>query len=244
MTGTTGRPAVNASSEQEPLADLPWPSPVEPRAAVSDAICHHCTKSLRAGRGASAQKRVMLSLLVSGVVTALLIAVGISRGSAGATLSSALYGAAGWAIIQTLVLVFGLASPPGRRPARALRLVIAVVVPIIFLGYLATTASAKLPFETFSQGATASHAVSCGLGSLFLGALVSGGVLLLWRGTDPLTPGLSGMLVGLVGGLGGAVAIGIACPSHEAWHLGCSHGLGVIALVFLGGAVGRRLISP
>jgi hypothetical protein len=178
------------------------------------------------------------------VVTGLLIVLGVTRGSAGATLASALYGAAGWAIIQTLVLVFGLARPPGRKPARAVRLVIAVVVPIVFLGYLATTASAQLPFETFSQGATASHAVGCGLVSLFLGALVSGGVLLLWRGTDPLTPGISGALVGLVGGLGGAVAIGIACPSHEAWHLGCAHGLGVIALVFLGGAVGRRLLSP
>ncbi len=244
MTSSTGRPAADAASEQDALADLPWPAPIEPRAAVSDAICSHCTKSLRSGRGASAQRRVMLSLLVSGVVTALLIAVGMSRGSAGTTLSSALYGAVGWAIVQALVLVIGLGAPPGRRPARAVRLVIAVVVPIVFLGYLATTASARLPFDTFSQGATASHAVSCGLFSLFLGALVSGGVLLLWRGTDPLTPGLSGALVGLVGGLGGAVAIGIACPSHEAWHLGCSHGLGVLALMFLGGAVGRRLISP
>ncbi len=244
MTGTTGRPAADASSEHDMLADLPWPSPTEPRAAVSDAICKQCTKSLHPKRGASARSRVMLSLLISGVVTGLLIAYGVSRGSAGATLSSALYGAAGWAIVQTLVLVFGLARPPGRKPARAVRLVIAVVVPIVFLGYLATTASAKLPFETFSQGATASHAMTCGLFSLFLGALVSGGVLLLWRGTDPLTPGLSGALVGLVGGLGGAVGVGIACPSHEAWHMGCSHGLGVIALVFLGGAVGRRLLSP
>jgi hypothetical protein len=226
------------------LADLPWPSPTEPRAAVSDAICKHCTKGLHAKRGASAEKRVVLSLLISGVVTGLLIVWGVSSGSAGATLSSALYGAAGWAIIQTLVLVFGLARPPGRKPARAVRLVIAVVVPIAFLGYIATTASAKLPFETFSQGATASHAMDCGLFSLFVGSLVSGGVLLLWRGTDPLTPGISGALVGLVGGLGGAVGVGIACPSHEAWHMGCAHGLGVIALVFLGGAVGRRLLSP
>jgi hypothetical protein len=186
----------------------------------------------------------MLSLLVSGAVTAFLIMTGILRGSAGTTLSSALYGVVGWALVQAFVLVFALARPPGRRPARAVRLVIAVVVPIVFLGYLAATASAKLPFETFSHGATASHAMGCGLVSLFFGALVSGGVLLMWRGTDPLTPGISGALVGLVGGIGGAVAMGIACPSHEAWHLGLSHGLGVIALVFLGGVVGRRLLSP
>jgi len=238
------RPVADPPGELDALADLPWPSPAEPPKALSDAICKHCTKSLHPRRGASAEKRVLLSLLLSGTVTGLLIALSVSKGSAGSTLSSALYGAVGWAIIQALVLFVGLARPPGRKPARALRLVIAVVVPIVFLGYLATTASARLSFETFSQGATASHAVGCGFVSLFLGALVSGGVLLLWRGTDPLTPGISGALVGLVGGLGGAVAIGIACPSHEAWHLGCSHGLGVIALVFLGGAVGRRLLSP
>lgn len=238
------RPASGATGELDALADLPWPTPAEPPKAVSAAICKECTKSLHGCRGASAEKRVMMSLLVSGGVTGLLIGLSVIFGSAGATLTSALYGAVGWAIIQVFVLVVGLARPPGRKPARALRLVIAVVVPLLFLGYLAATASSRLPFETFSQGATASHAVGCGLVSLFLGALVSGGVLLLWRGTDPLTPGLSGALVGLVGGLGGAVAMGIACPSHEAWHLGCAHGLGVIALVFLGGAVGRRLLSP
>ena len=236
------RPVTDPSSDLDDL--FRGHVPVEPPKAVSDAICRHCTKSLHSGRGASAHQRVMLSLLISGTVTALLVALSVAKGSAGATLSSALYGAAGWAIVQALVLFFALARPPGRKPARAVRLVIAVVVPIVFLGYLAFTSSGRLPFETFSQGATASHAVGCGLVSLFLGALVSGGVLLLWRGTDPLTPGISGAFVGLVGGLGGAIAVGMACPSQEAWHLGCSHGLGVIALMFLGGAVGRRLLAP
>lgn len=240
----TNRPGADPSGELDALSDLPWPTPGEPPKAVSDAICKHCTKSLHARRGASAEKRVVLSLLFSGVVTGVLVLLSVLNGSAGATFTSAVYGGVGWAIIQAFVLFFGLARPPGKKPARALRLVVAVVVPILFLGYLAATASATLSFEAFSHGPTASHAVGCGLVSLFLGALVSGGVLLLWRGTDPLTPGLSGALVGLVGGLGGAVAIGMACPSHEAWHLGCSHGLGVIALVFLGGAVGRRLLSP
>lgn len=238
------RPGAADAGELDALGDLPWPRPIEPPARLSDAICKHCTKELVAKRGLSARQRVGLSLLFSGVVTALLVAVALSRGISDPAVSSAIYGALGWAVIQMAVLIVGLARPPGRKPARAVRLVIAVVVPVVFLGYLALTASSWLPFEAFSQGATARHAVGCGLVSLFLGALVSGGTLLLWRGTDPLTPGLSGALVGLVGGLGGAVAVGIACPSHEAWHMGCAHGLGVIALVFLGGAVGRRLLSP
>jgi hypothetical protein len=77
-----------------------------------------------------------------------------------------------------------------------------------------------------------------------LGAIVSGGVLFLWRGTDPLTPTVSGALAGLTGGLGSALALGVACPSHEAWHVGVSHGLVVVAMVGFGALVGRRLLSP
>ncbi|HEY3499230.1 MAG TPA: NrsF family protein, partial [Polyangiaceae bacterium] len=76
------------------------------------------------------------------------------------------------------------------------------------------------------------------------GALVTGGVLLLWRRTDPMSPGVSGALAGLAGGMGSALAFGVACPSHEAWHLWLSHGVVVVALVVLGGAVGRRLLAP
>ena len=114
------RPVTDPSSDLDDL--FRGHAPVEPPKAVSDAICRHCTKSLHSGRGASAHQRVMLSLLISGTVTGLLVAVSVAKGSAGATLSSALYGAAGWAIIQALVLVFALARPPGRKPARAVRL--------------------------------------------------------------------------------------------------------------------------
>ncbi|HEY4160205.1 MAG TPA: NrsF family protein, partial [Polyangiaceae bacterium] len=80
--------------------------------------------------------------------------------------------------------------------------------------------------------------------SLFFGATVSAGVLLAFRGTDPLTPRLSGALAGLVGGLGGALAMGIACPSHEAWHLWFAHGLVVVVLGLFGFVVGRRILAP
>ncbi|HEV8549451.1 MAG TPA: hypothetical protein VGQ57_10490, partial [Polyangiaceae bacterium] len=75
-------------------------------------------------------------------------------------------------------------------------------------------------------------------------ALMSGGVMLLWRGTDPLTPGISGALLGLVGGMGSALGMGIFCPSHEELHSLVSHGLVLASLVVLGGAVGRRLLAP
>jgi hypothetical protein len=68
--------------------------------------------------------------------------------------------------------------------------------------------------------------------------------MLLWRRTDPLTPGISGALLGLVGGMGSALGMGVACPSHETWHLCVSHGVVVASLVVLGAAAGRRVLAP
>jgi hypothetical protein len=117
-------------------------------------------------------------------------------------------------------------------------------VPVLFLGYLSFAAWSYVPFEQFSHGARASHALGCGAVVLGFGALLGGSVLLAWRGTDPVTPRLSGTLAGLVGGVGSALAVGIGCPSHEAWHLWTAHGLIVLALGFTGFAAGRRLLAP
>jgi len=169
----------------------------------------------------------------------------LARGhSTDATFRAALFGAAGWGIVQAAVLWAGLWKPPGKRGAPHLRLVLAVVLPIAFLFYVGFVAPEWVSFGEFAQGDRASHAVACGFVGLLFSAVLSGGVLLLWRGTDPLTPGLTGALAGLVGGLGGGLAIGVACPSHEAWHACFSHGLGVLAFVGLGWAVGRRLLTP
>jgi hypothetical protein len=155
-----------------------------------------------------------------------------------------LYGALGWSVVLSLTLLIGLASPPGRRPRTLLRLGVAVLVPVLFLAYLTQAALAHVPFAVFSGGAHAEHAVRCGAICFAVGAVVTGGVMLLWRRTDPLTPGISGALVGLVGSMGSALGMGIACPSHEAWHLCVSHGVVVVALVVLGAAFGRRLLAP
>ena len=68
--------------------------------------------------------------------------------------------------------------------------------------------------------------------------------MLLWRHTDPFSPGLSGALVGLLGGLAGAVGIGFACPNAEAWHMCIGHGLTLAAVGSLGWLLGRRLLAP
>lgn len=228
----------------DPLADLPWPKPEAPRAELSAKICSACTKNLCASRGPSAATRLSLCVAASTLVAAVGYWFGARHHRADLGLRLGLYGAVAWAVLQTAVLFVAFAPRRGVLGSRAVRLGLAVVVPVLFLAYLSYAAWSYVPFEQFSHGARASHALSCGSIALLLGALVGGSVLLAWRGTDPATPRLSGTLAGVVGGVGGALAVGIGCPSHETWHLWTAHGLIVIALGFMGFAAGRRLLSP
>ena len=228
----------------DPLADLPWPKPEAPRAELSAKICGACTKNLCASRGPSAATRLSLCVAMSSLVAAVGYWFGARHHRSDLGLRLGLYGAIAWAVLQTAVLFAAFAPRRGVLGSRAVRLGLAVVVPVLFLGYLSYAAWSYVPFEQFSQGARASHALSCGSIAMLLGAIVGGSVLLAWRGTDPATPRLSGTLAGVVGGVGGALAVGIGCPSHETWHLWTAHGLIVIALGFMGFAAGRRLLSP
>ncbi len=231
-------------SERDPLDDLPWPKPEAPGVAVSSTIHKHCTGNLDSRECRSARRRALLTLLFPAVTVGLFSWIAVRWDVSDGALQAGLYGALGWSVVLTLTLLVGLASPPGRRPRALLRLGVALLVPVLFFAYLTQAAWAQVPFDVFSQGAHAAHAVRCGAICFGVGAVMTAGVMLLWRRTDPLTPGISGALVGLVGSMGSALGMGIACPSHEAWHLCMSHGVVVVALVALGAAFGRRLLTP
>jgi hypothetical protein len=211
---------------------------------VSQAIRRECTKGLCAKRGASAGQRLFAALVIAAGTTGLLAWLATTSARPDGTVASGLYGVVGWGIVLTAILSMSLGRPPGRRGSALWRVLVATLLPVAFFAYLGFAASGRVEFETFSHGAHASHAVRCGFISLLIGALVAGGVMTCFRRTDPLTPGLSGAIVGLAGGLTSAVAVGIACPSSEAWHLWAAHGLVVVALILLGLGVGRRVLSP
>lgn len=192
----------------------------------------------------SALQRMLASLGLSVGVVGLFAILTRDRVRIEGTFRDALIGAAGWGVVQAVVLWAGLVQPPGRRISPSARLALAVALPVLFLAYVGHAAPEWVSFGEFSAGERAQHAVGCGSVGLLFGAIVSGGVLLLWRGTDPLTPGLTGALLGLVGGVGGGLAIGIACPSQEGWHACVSHGLGALVFAVFGWAVGRRLLAP
>ena len=224
------------------LADLHWSGLEAPLKRVSAAFRSAREKNLRRMRSMSAGTRVTLCLMLSSFVAVLGYLFGIGHHRSELGLRTGVYGALAWGIVQAAVLAVGF-SPFRSRSPRAVRLALAVAVPVLFLSYLTYSAWSYVPFAEFSRGARADHAWGCGFVALSFGALVSGGVLLAWRGTDSLTPRLSGTLAGLIGGVGGALAVGIGCPSHEAWLLWLAHGVIVLALGVMGFGVGRRLLA-
>jgi hypothetical protein len=231
-------------SEMDPTENLALLTKSAPRLEVSAEIHKHCTRGLAPCRGRSAEHRMLLSLGACFAMLAGLLALTYGANRQEETFHSALIGAAGWGVVQTLVLWFGFAKPPGKRLPTAARVALVLLVPVAFAAYIALAAPHWIPFGEFMSAAPLVRTGSCSVVSLLVGAVASGSVLLLWRGTDPLTPGLSGALAGLVGGIGGGVAIGAACPTQEGWHAMAAHGLGVLLFVMFGWLVGRRLLAP
>ncbi len=145
---------------------------------------------------------------------------------------------------MAVVLLVGLGHVPGKRPGRPIALALALGLPLLFLLVLGLDSTRILPIGEFFGTGQLARALPCFVHSFACGVGVSGGILLLWSRTDPFRPGVTGALVGLLGGLAGAVGVGLVCPSHEAWHLWMGHGLTVLALVLLGSTLGRRWLSP
>lgn len=237
---------MSITPERDTIDDLPWTqAAVLPRPEVGRAICQECTRDLCKKRQLSARARVGLSLLVSATVIGVLLLLTRNHPRPPGALRAAVFGVVGWVLVQGLVLAVGLGTPPGRRLARGVRIAIAVTVPLVFLAYLGWAAAHSLPVGDFVADTRHTQwAAGCGLITFLFGAVASGCVIAVWQRTDPLTPRLSGALAGLVGGLTGAVAVGCACPSQEGWHLWLAHGLTVVALVCLGGLLGRRWLAP
>lgn len=232
-------------TQKDPLADLAWPgATVTPSTACSEAIRGTCTKGLCKKRGISATGRALVTLGLSVLIIAYYTWYAITDHRPSDVVRTALYGAMGWLGAQALLVFFTLVRPPGKRGSRALRLSLLIGLPVLFVAYLALVSTEHLAFAKFTQGYSGGHALACGLVALVMGAIVAGGAMIAWRGTDPYSPGLSGATIGVVAGLASGTGMTVACPSHEAFHACFAHGLIVFALAVAGFALGRRLLPP
>jgi hypothetical protein len=109
---------------------------------------------------------------------------------------------------------------------------------------LALQAESFVSMESFLSGDSVHHATTCASHSLLSGVVGASVLMLIWRRTDPFSPGLTGGILGLVGGALGTISVGLLCKSTEGFHLTLAHGFGLLALAVLGTLVGRKWLSP
>jgi hypothetical protein len=145
---------------------------------------------------------------------------------------------------QVVLLFVGLGTPLHKRVSARTRKIVLLIVTLSVLAVLWQASSERLPTAEFFAGAPLALAIRCGVVACAVGGLATVSIFLSWRGTDPFTPRLSGAIAGLAGGMVGAVVLGRACPSDEAWHIVLGHGLAVLLLAGAGSLAGRRLFVP
>jgi len=231
-----------SAADMDPFDDLQFQRDLKPGDEVGARIRRACTCDLEPARRVSRRRRLLLTGVVVLAGLVVMLSTGLQRGrefDSGA--ASVLYGALGWASVLLVVLGIGVARPAGKRMGWRARMLVATLVPLVFFVYLGLAAKSTLPLShALDDGGT----LGCGLFSLLSSAVVTLGVMLPWRRTDPFNPSLTGALLGLGGGLVAATAMGVVCPSHEGWHLWLAHGASLVTVVLIGAWVGRRWLAP
>lgn len=230
------------SADMDPFDGLEFKRHEPPGAAVSARIRRACTSDLTPAGSVSARRRLLLTALVALAGLSALLAAGLhDHRDLGANTESVLWGALGWAGVLSVVIGIGVARPPGKRLGWPARVLVATLVPLAFLAYLALATRETLPVDRAldDQGT-----LGCGVYTLLTSAVVALGIMLPWRRTDPFNPGLTGALLGLGGGLVAATAANVVCPCREGWHLWLAHGASLVLVVLIGAWVGRRWLAP
>lgn len=226
----------------DPFDGLEFKRDVPPGDAVTARIRRTCTTDLTPAGSVSARRRLLFTALVALAGLSALLAVGLhDHRDPGSNTESALWGALGWASVLFAVLGLGVARPPGKRVRWQARLLVATLVPLAFLAYLAFATRETLPLD---RALDDQSTMGCGVYTLLTSAIVALGIMLPWRRTDPFNPGLTGALLGLGGGLVAAIAANVVCPCREGWHLWLAHGASLVTVVLIGAWVGRRWLAP
>jgi len=211
-----------------------------PSSHISEQIRQRCTHDLKAVRPWSRARRVQAG---SALCVGMSILLGFALCRHHHTSLPKVLAAVVWLSLVPITLSKGVSDC--RYETRTRRWAWALLVPVLFLLYLGACSESHLPFEQFvADPGSRSRALTCTVLSLCTGIGAFAGTMHLWRRTDPFNPQLSGALIGLVGGVSGAIACGIMCPVTESWHLLLAHGFAVVALTALGMVGGRRVLCP
>ncbi len=168
-------------------------------------------------------------------------------GSFSAFSSQALWligGGSAFALVFGAALLAGVVPGSKRRVGLGLRRGLLGALALGLFGLLALSASEFAPWATVFDAAGCRQALGCGMHALLTGVLGVAGLLWIWRGTDPFTPGATGAVFGSIAGLLGAFSVGLSCSSHEGWHLVVAHGSSVVWLGAACGWAGLKWLRP
>ncbi len=139
-----------------------------------------------------------------------------------------------------------LGAAPGRTRRLSLggrRALLSLMIVGAFVALLLPAAD-FLSLGEFFSGGHLSGVLGCASHAMLTATVCTGLLLLTWRGTDPFTPGITGALLGAMGGLLATLGGGLACPSVEGIHLILGHGLMVLISTMLGALGGRKWLCP
>lgn len=225
-------------NSNDPFSQLAAQAP-PPRDAVLDSIRAELKSDNKKRRSLSRLQRVALSSL------ALIFGLALtSMGAFAAAPRAAILAAAALSLSVGGLLLAGVVPGEARTLGISVRKALVGILSVAAFTVLALKAESFLSFSEFAESNSLHRATACVAHSLVSGVVGATSLIFFWRRTDPFSPGLTGSLLGLLGGLVGTMSVSLACRSAEGFHLTLGHGAGVLLLGIFGAFLGRKWLAP
>lgn len=222
----------------DPFSQLAAQAP-SPREAVLDSIRAELRKDNDKKRSLSRFQRVLLS--------AAALAFGVALTSVGAFVKaprSTILAAAALSLSVGGLLLAGVVPGEARSLGLSVRKSLIGILTVVTFTALALQAESFVSFSQFAEPESLHRATGCAAHSLMSGVVGATALIFFWRRTDPFSPGLTGSLLGLLGGLVGTTSVNLVCQNSEGFHLTLGHGVGILLLGIFGAFLGRKWLTP
>lgn len=225
-------------TRKDPFAELALKAP-RPRDSVLASIRKELEHDQKKKRSLSRSERVVLS------AAALIVGLALTTLEAFVEApEAAVLAAAALSLSVGGLLLAGLVPGQARSMGLSLRKVLVGLLSVAAFTALALKAETFFSWAEFTEPDSLHRATACAAHSLMSGVLGATALLFFWRRTDPFSPGLSGSLLGLLGGALGTTSVNLACKSAEGLHLTLAHGMSLLVFALVGVFVGRKWLSP
>jgi hypothetical protein len=221
----------------DPFAELAAKSSF-PSERILNALHEEMRADSKPRRSLSRRARALLSILA--------LALGLTLTAArvlGENPSAFLIALASSCLSIGTLLFMGVIPGTGRTNA-GMRRILLGTLGIFTFTVLALNADHFMPLDQFASGGHIHGVTHCVTFSLLAGVIASSGLMMIWRRTDPFSPGLTGALLGFLGGLIGTVSVSLTCRADEGIHLTLGHGVATLILAGICWAGGRKWLTP